>query len=486
MLKQRALAATLWSSLDAFIREGLAFGVSIALARLVSPEEFGTVALLSLFAGIATVFVNSGFSSALIQKQDVDHTDESTVFWFNLAMGLAVSLLLWAAAPAIAAFFTQPILVPLTGLLALTVFVSALGSIHGTLLTKQLDFRTQMKVRAVATTVSGAIAIAMAWRGLGIWALATQTLAAACVTTLLLWYWRPWRPALVFSRNSARRLFGYGGYLMGSGMLDVAYTRIYTLFIGKLFGVLELGMYNRAENTKQLPAGVVTDILAQVAFPIFSTAAGDTRQLRRGVQLAMRGIMLLNVPMMLGLAAVADPLVLTLFGPHWLPAAPIMQVLCLGGIFWPLHVINLNVLLAQGHSHLFFRLEVAKKVLGLLFLVTGAYFGVMGMAWSQVAFGPVAFIINAYYSERFLGYGVLAQTRDLLSILAAASTMAALTYWAGLHVNLVPFAKLLTLVAVGGVSYALLVWGGRLAALQDVIEVIKSRRGSSPSMGSAA
>jgi len=480
MLKQRALSATLWSGGDALLRQALALAISIVLARLVSPEEFGTIALLSLFTGVASTFVNSGFSSALIQRQDVDLTDEATVFWFNLVMGIIVGVSLWAAAPAIARFFEKPILVPLTAVMALNIFLSALGSIHVTLLSKRLDFRTFMKVGAAATIVSGVVAVVMAWRGFGVWALAIQALVATSTTTALLWYFSRWRPVLVFSPASARRLFGFGGYLLGSKLLEVAYDRLYTLLIGRLYGVRDLGFYNRAEGTKNIAADFLTDILARVAFPVFSAAAGDNARLRRGAQLALRAIMLVNVPIMLGLAAVAEPLVLTLFGTRWLPAVPVLQVLCLGGVFWPLQVINLNALLAQGHSHLFFRLEMLKRVVGVSFLAIGALFGVMGIAWGQVAFGPLAFAINAHYSKRLLGYGVVAQTRDMAPALAIAIPMAIGTYWVGTFIHLGPAPKLLALTGLGATSYVLAAWVCRLAALRDVLDLAKTRTLSLP------
>jgi len=475
MLKQRALSATLWSGGDALLRQALALAISIVLARLVSPEEFGTIALLSLFTGVASTFVNSGFSSALIQRQDVDLTDEATVFWFNLVMGIIVGVSLWAAAPAIARFFEKPILVPLTAVMALNIFLSALGSIHGTLLSKRLDFRTFMKVGAAATIVSGVVAVVMAWRGFGVWALAIQALVATSTTTALLWCFSRWRPVLVFSPASARRLFGFGGFLLISGLLEVAYSRVYTLLIGRLYGVRELGFYNRAEGTKQIPAELLAEILGRVAFPIFSAASHDTAKVRRGVQLALRGIMLLNVPLMLGLAAVAEPLVWTLFGERWLPAVPVLRVLCLGGVFWPLHVINLNSLLALGHSRLYFRLEVAKKVLGVGLLAVGAMYGVIGMAWSQVAFGVLAFAINAHYSKRCFSYGLVAQARDVLPMLAIAIPMAGAVSWLGPRLGLAPFLELFASAAFGTVSYFLLVWSCGLVALHDVLDLARSR-----------
>jgi O-antigen/teichoic acid export membrane protein len=476
MLKDKAISATLWSGADIFLRQGLQFAVTVALARLLSPEEFGTIALLYLFTGIASAFVDSGFSAALIQRQDVTHTDESTVFWFNLAVGALVALGLWTAAPAIALLFSLPILVPLTAVMALNVFLSALGAIHSTLLTKRLDFRTQMKVGVIALVISGIVAIVMAWRGFGVWALAAQTLVATSMTTILLWLFNRWRPALIFSPVSARRLFGFGSYLLASGLLDIIYSRVYTLLIGKFYGVRELGFYNRADSTKQLPTGVLTGILARVAFPIFSSTAHDKAQLRRGVQLALRGMMLINVPMMLGMAALAQPLVLTLFGARWLQAVPLLQVLCLGAVFWPLHVINLNVLMAQGHSHLFFRLEVVKKLLGIALLAVGTFYGVMGIAWSQAIFGALAFAINAHYTKRFLDYGIVAQAHDCLPLTAISLLMALGVGWLDARLQMAPPVKLAALTAVGVALFIFLGWTCRLGALHDGLNLFRPRK----------
>jgi teichuronic acid exporter len=473
VLKQKAISATLWSGADVFLRQGLQFIISIVLARLLTPEEFGTIALLYLFVGLASAFVDSGFSAALIQRQDITHTDESTVFWFNLGMGVFMAVGLWLLAPLIADFFAQPILLPLTGVLALNLFVSALGAIHGTLLTKRLDFKTPMKIGAIATSISGALGIVMAWQGYGVWALAMQTLASTILTTAFLWMFNKWRPATTFSLVSARRLFGFGGYLLMAGLLDTAYNRIYTLLIGKLYGVRDLGFYNRADGTKQLPVGVLTSILSRVAFPIFSAASDDKEKLKRGVRHALRGMMLINVPMMLGVMATADPLVHTLFGAQWLPAAPILQVLCLGSVLWPLHVINLNVLTAQGHTHLFFRLEVIKKLLGTSLLIIGTAYGVMGIAWSQVIFGVLAFIINAHYSRIHIGYGAWQQLADFFPPLILSGVMAAMVYWLGASLSLPLVAEFPLQIATGITIFL----GGchlfKLSAYLEAVNILK-------------
>jgi O-antigen/teichoic acid export membrane protein len=472
VLAKRAKSAVLWSAADIFLRQGLAFCISIALARLLSPQEFGTIALLYLFTGIANAFVDSGFSAALIQRQDVTHTDESTVFWFNLAMGLSAATALWAAAPTISAFYDLPILIPLVWLMALNVFLSSAGAIHGTLLTKRLDFRTQMKIGAIATICAGVVAVALALNGYGIWALAAQSLISTLTTTFLLWAFNSWRPTFTFSCASARSLFGFGGYLFASGLLDITYSRIYTLLIGKFYSVQELGFYSRADEIKQLPVGVLSGILGRVAFPIFSSVADDKARLRRGVQMALRGVMFISVPSMLGLAAIAEPLVLALLGDQWRPAALFVQILALAGIFYPLHVINLNVLKAQGYSNLFFRLEIAKKVIGAVLISCGALFGVMGIAWSQVLVGAIGFLLNAHYTKRYLNYGPLAQLRDCLPVVGVSLLMAAGVFGASDHWNGIPLLKLIVAVLAGAAFFLALCWGFKLTALQEAMKLL--------------
>jgi O-antigen/teichoic acid export membrane protein len=425
---------------------------------------------------MATVFVDGGFSAALIQQYDVDHTDESTVFWFNLLAGAVAALCLWAAAPFIAGFYHVKVLLPLTAAMAANVFLGSLGAIHSTLLSKRLDFLTQLKVGCIATLLSGATAILLARAGYGVWALAGQVLSMTAATSGLLWLFNPWRPSWVYSRASVRKLFGFGGYHLASSLLEMAYARLYTLFIGRFYGVRELGFYNNADSTKQLPGGFLASVLGRVVLPMFSAAARDTKTLRRGTQLAVRGMALLNAPMMLGMAGAARPLVVTLFGTPWLPAVPILQVLCLAGLFWPMHVINLNVLMAQGHSRLMFRLEVAKKLIGVALLAFGAIYGVLGVAWSQVVFNLIAFVINAYYTGRLLGYGALAQFRDILPVFGVAALAAALVFGVSIHWRDDSPVGLLGLILIGGAAFFSMGWMARLDALHDMRSLPWRRR----------
>jgi len=474
-IKRRALSAVLWSAMDVLSRQAFQLIFSIVLARLLSPEDFGTIALLFLFTGIAGAFIDGGFVGAITQRQDVTLVDESTVFWFNLAMGGAMALALWSLGPLIAKFYDQPILVPLSGLFALNVFLGAIGSMQSTILNKTLQFRTLMKISVVTVLVSGLVGLSMAWLGYGLWSLAAQTLTGTVLNTILLWSLSSWRPAWTFSLLSAKKLFGFGGSLLAAALLEAGYSRAYTLLIGKLYGPHDLGIYSRADNTQMLPVGILTFVLNRVAFPLFSQVAHDKAQLQRGARMAIRGLMFLSVPMMLGLMVVAEPLISTLFGARWLPVVPVMQVLCLSGVLWPLNTINLNLLLSQGHSPLFLRLELVKKSIGIGLLVAGSYFGMMGIAWSQVILSALSFVLASQFTQRQIGYGTLAQVRDLLPSLLVSIPMVACVYWAGLEFQLKPAIALVTLSLLGALVYFGVAWACRLAILRDAIALLKRR-----------
>lgn len=462
----------MWSGADIILRQAMQFLFTIALVRMLSPTDFGTVALLTLFTGIATAVVDGGFSAALIQNQRVDHVDESTVFWCNLVIGVVVAVAYCAIGPLVAIFYAQPVLSSLMSVMAVNVFLGALGTIHRTLLTKQLNFRLQMRVGLVSAVVSGCVAILMALNGYGVWALVAQIVTMTAVSTCLFWVWHPWRPAWVWSASSAQKLFGFGGYHLVSGVLDVVYAKFYTLVIGKLYSARELGYYNNADNTSQLPGAFLVGVLTRVALPMFSFAADDKSKLRRGVQLSVRGVILINAPAMFGMAALADPLVRVLFGAQWLPAVPSLRVLCLACILLPLHVINLNVLMAQGHSKLMLRLEVIKKVLGVVLTCIGALFGVLGVAWSQVIFSVLALFINAHYSKRFLQYGFVEQLLDFSPPLVVAGLMALVVYLVSQTWHASPAEKLVGLVILGGSLYFFATFVFRLKAVRDVAELI--------------
>ncbi len=482
MMREKALSATAWSAADIVLRQGVQFAISIVLARLLTPEEFGTVALLYLFVGIASAFAEGGLTSALIQRQDATIEDESTIFWLNMGVGLLMALLFWLSGPAIAALYGIPVLTPLSGIMALTVLAGAAGGVQRALFTKALDFRPLMLAGVTSVLVSGAVAIWLAGTGYGVWALAAQALVSAVATTLVLWLASRWRPRLAFSLASAQRLFSFSGYMLASALLEITYSRLYTVLIGKLYGVRELGFYNRADTTAQFPSGILNGIVGRVAFPLFSRMAEEPARLGANLKRALQGVMLVNAPAMLGLAAVAEPLVLVLFGEQWRPAAPFLQVLCLVGLMMPFHMLNLQALMGLGRSDLFFRLEVIKKAISIAILLAAAGFGAIAVAWGMVAAGVLCCFVNAHYSGRLLGYGAAAQLRDTMPVMAAAGAMAAGVAWLGTRLGgtLDPAALLLASVAVGVAAYPLIVIAFRLAALTSLLGLLRGARPLAP------
>ncbi len=435
------------------MRQGVQFVVSVVLARILAPEDFGVIAMLAMFVGVAGIFIDGGFSSALIQRQNTTLADESTVFFFNLGMGAVTALLLCGAAPWIAAFFKTPVLQYLTYAMAFNLFVGAFGSIHSTLLTKEMNFKTLAKVGAVSSLAAGVVAVYMASQGYGVWSLAGNIVVSGILTVLLLWLWHPWRPAWTISGESLTSFFRFGGYQMAAALTDVFSTNLYLVLIGKLYSAKDLGFYSRAQNTQQLPITLMVGIVNRVAFSTFATVKDDKERLVRGLRQALALSMLINTPVMLGVIILAEPLVTTLFGAQWLPSVPMLQVLGLGGLLWPLHVLNLNILVAQGRSDLFFRLTMAKKVFTISLTVVASLYGVMAVAWAQVAISVLAYFANAHYTKALLSYSGWKQLSDLKVVTLAVVPMAIVVYLLNEIMQASHFAKLIVATVIGIGTY---------------------------------
>ena len=457
-----------------FVRQGVQFGVTIALARLLTPADFGTVSMLYLFAGLAGTFATGGLTTALIQARDVSRADESTVFWFNLAVGLLMGLALWLCGPSIARFYETPVLEPLTTVMAVTVVITAAGGIQEALLTKRLNFRPLMMSSVLAVLVSGAVSIWLAWRGEGVWALAAQSLVSATTTTMVLWIANPWRPEWVFSLASARRLFGFGGYMMVSTLLDVAYQRIYAPLIGKIYGAKDLGFYLRADTTSQIIPAMIGVISARVAFPVMSRIQGDKEGVRATLKSYLEFTFFINTPIMFGLIATSFLIFDITFGPDWLPSVDYFKILCLVGIFRPFHILNQQALMAIGRSDLILRLEITKKIVGILIICIAAMFGVLAMAWSAVIGALFFFAVNTFYSKKLISYGIVDQIRDVLPISLSSLAMFILLMFLDPMLPGPGVLKLAMLVLVGSSFYFALCFCLRIGAAVMLYEFLRS------------
>lgn len=454
------------------------FVVAVVLARLLAPADFGLIALLTFFTALAMVFLQGGFTTALVQRADTTIEEQSAVFWFNLIASVIFGAVLLIAAGALAGFYGQPLMRPLMGVAVAQIILSALGAVHAALLARDLQFLQLAKAGVISSSLSGVAGVWAAMSGWGIWALAVQMVVAATSSTAALWWASSWRPIAHFRVTTLRRLFGFGAWLGVSSLLEVFYTQGFALLLGKLYGLRELGLYNRAASTQQLPANILAVLIARVALPLFATKVGDTAAVRRGMRLAVVIAMLGNVPAMLGLAILSDRVLLVLFGAQWVGAAPVLTILSLAGLLLPLHVINLQVLLAHGGSARFFQIEVAKKLVGVSCVVVGSFYGVLGLAWSQLAASIIAFGLNAAPNDRLLGYGALRQLRDIAGLALPTSAMIAVVMAIEVAVDLSAITMLAVQVGVGGAVYLTVGMLFRIRAFRDGWEIISDLLGA--------
>ncbi len=449
-----AARAGAWSAVEILVRQSVQFVVAIVLARLLSPADFGIMALLSFFTGFGTAMVEGGFATALIQRQDTTREQESALYWMGIAWSAGLAVLLILLGPLIADFYEQPVLAPLMWLAAAHVMIIALGAVPVALMTKALRFDLMAKIALLAAIVSGAVAIAAAALGAGVWALGYQLLLFTALHSGLTWVYSRWLPLARVRGTGAGRLLGFSSRVGFSHLVDHLYVQGFALLVGKLHGVTALGFYNRAHATQFFASGTLTNILRRVALPLFSSRASDLTVLRQTFRSTVQVAMLVNLPAMAGLAITSDLVVLILFGSEWLPAAPILSVLALAGIFWPMQVINSQLLLAINRPDLFWRIEVTKKSVGILCLLVGSAFGIIGLAWSQVIFSIFAHFFNGYFSGKHVGYGAFKQIRDVAGLALVCAIVVAVLVAVRPFLDQRPLLLLVSLAAIGVLLFA--------------------------------
>ncbi|MBR9921766.1 MAG: lipopolysaccharide biosynthesis protein [Bacteroidetes bacterium] len=473
-LRNIALKGMFWTYLDQFGGQIIQFAVSVVLARILLPEEFGIIAILMVFIAVSNSLVTSGFGQALIRKKDVDELDYSSVFYVNLIVSIIVYGLLYLSAPLIANFYEDPRLVSLTRVIGLGTIIGAFSLVQTARLTQRMDFKTQMTIRIPSLILGGAVGIWAALNGYSYWSLVMQMLTTQFVSVLQLWIRTGWYPKRIFSLDRVRSMFAFGSRLMLSGLLDTIYKNIYVILIGKYFSQAQVGFYNRANNTKQLPVSNISNALTKVTYPLFAKIQDDDIRLKAVYKQIMQQVIFWIAPILIGSAVVGEPLFRFVFTEKWLPAVPYFQVLCIVGILYPLNSYNLNVLKVKGRSDLFLRLEVIKKVLITISLFIALPFGVIGLVWSQVALSIIAYGINSYYSGYFINYGIWEQVRDISPTILNAIIMGAgvwLLLW--LSPNWPDWLILLLSAISGAVLYFLGAKLMRLSALDEFWKIVK-------------
>lgn len=404
----------IWTFAQQFGSQIISFAVSLILARLLLPSDFGTIAIFSVMMSIGNVLIDSGLTNSLIRAQEIDDTDLSTVFYFNFIVSFIVYVLIVITAPWVAAFFKMPELTNIIRVYTIILTISAFTAIQRTLLTKRMDFKTQLKIQIPSLVVGGVSGIIFALTGFGVWSLVFMAIIQSALSSLQYWLYSKWRPKRVFDKNKFMFHFNFGYKLALSSLINVIFQNIYTLVIGKLFSATQLGFYNKAHSMQQLPLTSITGPLNKVTYPLFAEIQNDNERLREVYCRLMRTVIFIVAPLLTIMGVLGEPLIRFLFTEKWLPAVPYFQILCISGVLYPIHVYNLNILQVKGRSDLFLKLEIIKKINTTIAIAATFPFGIIGLLWGRVATTVFALIINCHYSGKFLNYNLWKQLRDIL------------------------------------------------------------------------
>lgn len=447
---RKAASSFAFKLLESVGMQGVSFVVSLLLARLLTPGDYGVLTMLTVFIAVSQVFVQSGLNTALIQKKDVDETDVSSVFWVSLCIAAALYALLFALAPVIAAYFAMPQLQGTLRVLALVLLPGALVSVENAVVARQMAFRRQMLCSLTATVLSGCVGVGMALGGMGYWALVGQQLTNQFALAALLLALVRWRPRAVFSWDRVKGLVRFGWKLLASSLLDTGYQNLRSAVIGKQFPSDTLGFYNRGKQFPELMMNAVNGSIQSVMLPVLSEQQDDAARMKQMMRRSVMASSFLVLPMMAGLAAVAEPLIRLLLTDKWLPCVPFLQICCIDFAFYPIHTANLQAINAMGRSDVFLKLEVIKKTYGLIILaVTALVFrSVYAIAWGAVISTLLSAVVNASPNRRLLQYGYLEQMKDVLPSAAMALVMFGAVRLAG-GLALSPLLLLAVQVCVG-------------------------------------
>lgn len=473
-LKKETAKGVVWSGIERFASGGILFLANIFLARILSPDDFGLLAVVAVFVQISQTLIDSGFSNALIQKKDRSQEDYSTVFIFNLAISIGFYLILYLCAPLVAHFFNSEKLTSLTRVIGLSLIVGALISVHKTRLTIELRFKIQSLITLMASAVSAVTAILMAYKGFGVWSLVVLSLMNISLQVILIYAFIRWRPSLMFSIRSFKKLFSYSSKLLGASLIHLLYKNIYPIVIGKRFTPLQLGYFNRADTFAMYVPSTVGQVFSRVAFPIFSRVQDNNERLRNAYSKYIFYASLIIFPIMVGMIVLAKPLTILILKDKWLPMVPMLQILCIDWMFDHLNMINLNVLYVKGRSDIAFRNEIIKKTLAFIIFFISLYWGIIGVCWGRVLYGIIAIYINSYYTKKLIGLGLYQQIKDIQKPLLYAWLMG-VAVWLSNSLNCELEYSIIMSILVGIISYVGIIYMMDRKDFDEIRSIFKSK-----------
>ena len=430
-LKEKTAKGLGWGFIDNFVGTGITAVVSIILARILSPEEFGLVGMIAIFIALGNSLMDSGFSGALIRKENVTDKDLSTVFYTNLILSIIIYAILFVSAPFIAEFLNTPILVKLVRILSLSVLIMSFTQVQKVNFIRKIDFRTQAIISLAASLVSGIASIWMALDDYGVWSLVVQQLSKQAVVSLLLWIFSTWKPSAVFSWSSFKEMFNFGSKLLACSIISVIWNEIYSLVIGKMYNPVSVGYFTRAEKFKGLVTSNIGQVVQRVGYPVMSSIQSDPQRQVRVYRKVVRLTMLITSTLVMGLIGCADAMIEVLIGAKWLPAAEYLRILGLSGIFLPLILSSVNVFNANGKSDKTLLLEIIKTALAVIPVTLGIVCNIKFLLWGMVGISLLSYLIHAAFVAKEINYTVWRQVKDILPFFIISSVMSILVHFIG-------------------------------------------------------
>lgn len=454
-LNNKTINGLYWSFLDNLSQYGITFVIGIILARILDPEDFGILGMISVFIAIATTIIDSGFSQSLIRKQNCTNTDYSTTFYFNLAVSVILYILLFLSATSISVFFKEPQLVNIVRIIGFVIIIDAFTIIQRTILTKEIKFKKQTNISIISSVSSGAIAIILATQGAGVWSLVAKQLLYKFVKSILLWKKNKWKPIRIFSYKLFVEHFTFGYKLLLSGLINTIFNNLYYIIIGKYFTPTDLGYYTRADNFQKLPSKNITNVVQRVSYPILASINNNPSQLQKYFQKFLKSTLFLSSLCLIGMVASADNLIIVLIGDKWLPSTYYLQLLSIAGLFYPISAINQNIIILKGRTDLFLKLEILKKILIIPTVVIGILAGIKYMLIGIIINKAIAYFINAHWSGSFIDYKLTDQIKDILPILIFTFSMGAVVFFVGKHITTATFYTFIVQI-ITGIAYTII------------------------------
>ena len=480
--KSKVLSSLFWKLMERGGTQGIQFLVQILLARILAPEQFGTIAIVMVFINLARVFVQSGFNTALIQKKDADELDFSSVFYLSMFVAALLYILIYLTAPFISAFYRDQILIPVLRVLGFTLFFGAFNSIQNAYVSRHMMFKKLFYSSVGAILISGTAGITAAYMGLGVWALVIQQLINQVSITIIMWFTVKWRPKLIFSISRVKVLFSFGWKLLASSLLDTLYLDLRTLIIGRIYSSSTLAYYNRGQQFPKIIVSNINGSIQSVMLPTLSAHQDNKKRVKEMMRRSIITSSFLIFPMMIGMAVVAEPLVRIVLTDKWLPAVPFLQIFCISYALMPIQTTNLQAINAMGRSDIFLKLEVIKKAYGLIILAISMQFGVYVIAIGQVISGIISSFVNAYPNRELLDYSYKEQLIDIMPSLVISIIMGSIVYLFN-FLNLVAWKTLVLQIGSGIIIYIALAKLFKVESfnylLSTIIQLINSKRGES-------